>query len=95
VELTLTNTGRESWPGDVQLLAGWEITDEPYLARRPRLMPLDLVVPALAPGESVKLPVKLPDLPAGGRAVSWITLQVGEIVVSDLGIPAVQLAGQR
>jgi|GEM_PF-2078254 len=90
--LTVTNTGAASWPIGAQLLAGWALTDEPYLARRPALAPLDVVVPALAPGESVRLQVALPEPPDGGRAVLWLTVRVGDAVLSDLGVPALQLA---
>jgi N-acetylmuramoyl-L-alanine amidase len=90
--LTLINTGTGAWPAGTQLLAGWEHTDEPYLARRPDLVPLDVAIPALEPGESVHLEVVLPQPPTGGRAVSWLTLGVGDQVLSDLGLPALQLA---
>ncbi len=89
--IRVTNTGSDSWPAGVQLLAGWARTAEPYLARPPRLAPLDVEVPALAPGESVDLELRLPDPPQGVRAVAWITLQVGNAVLSDLGAPALQL----
>lgn len=92
--LTLTNTGTTAWQPGTRLLAGWALTDEPYLARRPDLAPLDVTIPALAPGESVHLAVLLAEPPTGGRAVSWLTLQVGDQVLSDLGVPALQLAHQ-
>jgi N-acetylmuramoyl-L-alanine amidase len=90
--MRLTNTGTDSWPAGVQLLAGWSPTAEPYLARPPQLTPLDVEVPALAPGESVNLELRLPDPPSGVRAVAWITLQAGTTVFSDLGVPPLQLA---
>ncbi|MEX0630331.1 MAG: N-acetylmuramoyl-L-alanine amidase [Chloroflexota bacterium] len=90
--IRLTNTGTESWPAGVQLLAGWAPTAEPYLARPPQLARLDVEVPALAPGESVDLELRLPDPPSGDRAVAWITLQAGNAVLSDLGVPPMQLA---
>ena len=92
VTLTLTNSGRRAWAPDTELVAGWEASTDPYLARRPPLTPLDIVVPALAPGESVSLEVNLPDPPAGVRGVAWVTLQSGDTVFSDLGIPPLQLA---
>ncbi len=92
--LTLTNTGNATWPVGTQLLAGWGLTDEPYLARRPDLAPLGLTIPPLTPGESVHLEVILPPPPTAGRAVSWLTLQVGDEVLSDLGVPALQLVHQ-
>jgi N-acetylmuramoyl-L-alanine amidase len=90
--IRVTNTGTDSWPAGVQLLAGWSPTAEPYLARPPELAPLDVEVPALAPGESVNLALRLPDPPSGVRAVAWITLQAGTTVFSDLGVPPLQLA---
>lgn len=90
--LTVTNTGVASWTNGAQLLAGWAPSDEPYLARRPALAPLDGSVPELAPGESVRLELALPDPPEGGRSVLWLTLGVNDTVLSDLGVPALQLA---
>jgi hypothetical protein len=90
--IRVTNTGSDAWPAGAQLLAGWAPTAEPYLARPPQLAPLDIEVPALAPGESVDLELRLPDPPQGVRAVAWITLQAGNTVLSDLGVPPLQLA---
>ncbi len=71
----LTNTGSDPWPAGMRLAAGWGATTMPYLAAAPDgLAPLDATLPALAPGESVELPVTLPAAPAGSRAVAWITL---------------------
>lgn len=95
VTLTLTNTGQQRWGPDAELMAGWGPTDEPYLARPPELAPLAAVIPDLAPGESVHLEVVLPPAPSGGRAVAWVTLRVGGTILSDLGIPALQLASER
>lgn len=92
VGVRLTNTGTEAWPAGAHLVAGWAASDEPYLPRPPRLTPLDVQVPALAPGESVELEVSLPAPPAGDRAVAWITLRVGTEILSDLGAPALQMA---
>jgi N-acetylmuramoyl-L-alanine amidase len=92
VSVRLINTGTQTWPAGAQLLAGWAANDEPYLARPPRLTPLDVQVPALAPGESVDLDVSLPPPPAGDRAVAWITLQTGNTILSELGSPALQVA---
>ncbi len=77
------------------LLAGWAPSDDPYLARPPDLAALDVAVPALAPGESVRLVVDVPPPTAEGRAIGWLTLQVDGVVLSDNGIPALQfvLAG--
>jgi len=90
--IRLTNTGSDSWPAGVQLLAGWAPTDEPYLARPPQLARLDVEAPALAPGESVDLELRLPAPLSGVRAVAWITLQAGNTILSDLGVPPLQLA---
>ncbi|MGH2463042.1 MAG: N-acetylmuramoyl-L-alanine amidase [Candidatus Limnocylindria bacterium] len=90
--LHLTNTGTRPWPAGVQLVAGWVATTEPYLARPPQLAPLDVEVPALAPGESVDLRIVLPDPASEVRSVAWITLRAGTTTLSDLGAPALQLA---
>ena len=92
VRLRLTNTGTRAWPGGAELVAGWEATDQPYLARAPeQVQPLAVEVPALAPGESVVVSVALPEAPAG-RAVAWVTLSLGDTTLADRGSPALQLA---
>ncbi|MEO8639367.1 MAG: N-acetylmuramoyl-L-alanine amidase, partial [Chloroflexota bacterium] len=56
LQLRLTNTGTEPWPADLRLLAGWEVSAEPYLRTPPEeLSELEASVPGLAPGESVVL----------------------------------------
>lgn len=92
VAVRLTNTGTQPWPGGAEIVAGWDRESEPYLARPPRLSPLAIEVPALAPGESVDLELSLPDPPAGDRSVVWITLRMGDQLLSDLGTPALQIA---
>jgi N-acetylmuramoyl-L-alanine amidase len=92
VGIRLTNTGTQAWPTGTEIVAGWASSTEPYLARPPRLSPLALEVPALAPGESVDLELSLPDPPAGDRSVAWITLRVDDEILSDLGSPALQIA---
>jgi N-acetylmuramoyl-L-alanine amidase len=93
LELRLTNTGTEAWPADAELVAGWSVTDQPYLARAPEAVaPLAGDVPALAPGESVLLTVELPPAPDAARAVAWISLQDGGATLADRGSPALQLA---
>lgn len=92
VAVRLTNTGTQAWPGGTEIVAGWGRSTQPYLARPPRLAPLDVEVPTLAPGESVDLELLLPAPPAGDRSVAWITLRVGDEAVSDLGSPALQIA---
>jgi N-acetylmuramoyl-L-alanine amidase len=95
VSVRLTNTGTEAWPDGLRLMAGWGPTGDPYLAARPSdLVELDAVVPPLAPGEAVELPIALPEPPGGGRQVAWITLADGGRLLSDLGSPALQLAAR-
>jgi hypothetical protein len=92
VLMRLTNTGTGAWPAGAELVAGWEATDQPYLARAPqRLQPLGVEVPALAPGESTVVSVVLPAAPAG-RAVAWVTLSADDTTLADRGSPALQLA---
>ena len=91
LELRLANTGTMAWPDGLELIAGWEASDQPYLARPPgELEPLGVEVPPLDPGESVILSVTLPDPPAE-RAVAWITLADGRETLADHGSPALQL----
>jgi hypothetical protein len=93
LRLRLTNTGTAEWPEGAGLVAGWESTDAPYLAHAPEdLAPLDIEIPALAPGESVLVAVELPRPPGNGRAVAWISLMDGSATLADRGSPALQLA---
>ena len=92
IRLRLTNTGTADWPDGLELRAGWEASDRPYLPRAPeQLAALDAVVPALAPGESVVVTAELPAAP-DGRAVAWISLADGSVTLADLGSPALQVA---
>ena len=92
--LRLTNTGTETWPAAMQLVAGWEATDQPYLRRAPQALDgLDAEVPALGPGESVIVEVELPPAPED-RAVAWISLMGEDATLADRGSPALQLASQ-
>jgi N-acetylmuramoyl-L-alanine amidase len=94
VRLRLTNSGTQTWPDGVQLAAGWEATDQPYLARAPEgIEPLAVDVPALAPGESVELDVELPPAEAH-RAVAWISLRTDGSTTADHGSPPLQLSSQ-
>ncbi|HET6649373.1 MAG TPA: N-acetylmuramoyl-L-alanine amidase [Candidatus Limnocylindria bacterium] len=94
VRLTLTNTGTRAWASDLDLVAGWQETDQPYLAFPPdALEPIGVTVPALAPGESVTIEVTLPPAP-DGRSVAWISLREGSELFSDLGSPALQLSSE-
>lgn len=97
LELRLTNTGTAAWPSGMTLVAGWETTDGPYLARAPeRLEAIARDLPALVPGESLVVRVELPGPPdpSAGRAVAWISLQVGSTTTADHGSPALQLASE-
>ncbi|HEX2883139.1 MAG TPA: N-acetylmuramoyl-L-alanine amidase [Candidatus Limnocylindria bacterium] len=92
LRLRLTNTGTAAWPVERALVAGWQASEEPYLAMAPSsLQPLEVDVPALAPGESTVVAVELPEPPAE-RALAWISLSVGDQTLADLGSPALQLA---
>jgi hypothetical protein len=90
VALRLTNTGMTAWPDSGQLLAGWGVTEDPYLARPPELTSLEALVPALGPGESVVVEVALPPPPTGGRAVAWVTLRLDGTLLAETGNPALQ-----
>ena len=92
-ELVLTNRGTDAWPATLQLVAGWQTSELPYLPSAPdRLEALSVDVPSLAPGESVRLSVPLA-APAGTeRQIGWITLRGSDVPWTDLGTPAIQLA---
>lgn len=93
--LRVTNTGTDAWPPSVALVAGWEVTEQPYLARPPgEVVELDVAVPALGPGESATLDVELPAPPPAGRAVAWISLSDGTSTLADRGSPALQLGSR-
>jgi len=92
--LRLTNTGIAIWPEGMELVAGWELTQQPYLARAPEgLDRLSADVPALGPGESVVVEVELPAMP-DRRGVAWISLRDGSTTLADRGSPALQLASE-
>ncbi|HJP71363.1 MAG TPA: N-acetylmuramoyl-L-alanine amidase [Candidatus Limnocylindria bacterium] len=94
MRLTLTNNGTQVWPSDVELVAGWGETEQPYLAFPPEtLEALDVTIPPLAPGESVTVEATLPAAPEG-RSVAWISLREGSELFSDLGSPALQVSSQ-
>ena len=93
--LRLTNTGTVAWPPGMALVAGWTASDQPYLAKAPdELEPLELEIPALAPGESVVVSAELPPPPPGARALAWISLGDEATTLADLGCPPLQLASQ-
>jgi N-acetylmuramoyl-L-alanine amidase len=92
--LRLVNTGMGAWPSGMQIVAGWGASSGPYLAAAPpRLDALVGAVPALRPGESVRMPVTVDVASGDGRHVLWITLRMpsGQIF-SGLGQPALELA---
>lgn len=96
VELVLTNRGMDDWPADLELVAGWEASELPYLPTAPgRLDTLAVDVPSLGPGESVRLVVSLPVPDVAGRQVAWITLRGPDGSYADLGSPALQLASME
>lgn len=89
----LTNTGTQTWPAGLSLLAGWVASDDPYLRLAPEtLVPLEVDVPVLLPGQSVEL--RLPLAPPAGtaRQIAWITLADGASSLADLGSPPLQVA---
>jgi hypothetical protein len=94
IDLRVTNTGIFDWPSNVELIAGWDISADPYLSRPPEaLEPLEGDVPALAPGESVVISVELPP-PPRDRALAWISLWGNGATTADRGSPALQLSSQ-
>ncbi|MEO6579343.1 MAG: N-acetylmuramoyl-L-alanine amidase [Candidatus Limnocylindria bacterium] len=93
IRLRLTNNGAAVWPAGLELVAGWEASDAPYLARPPALDSLLIDVPSLGPGESVVVAADLP-APPSGRGLAWISLANGSTTTADLGIPALQVATQ-
>jgi hypothetical protein len=91
----LTNNGTETWPADLELAAGWQATDQPYLAVAPDgLEALSVTVPALGPGESVTVETTLEPPPTQARSVAWISLRDGSELFSDHGSPALQLSSE-
>ena len=92
LRVRLTNTGTAAWPANLQLVAGWEATDQPYLRAAPKTTePLAAHVPALAPGESVQLVVQT-TVPVSARGILWVTLANGGVPLTDLGSAPLQLA---
>ena len=94
LRLRLTNTGTETWPAGMSLVAGWEVTDLPYLPQPPDdLVRLGNEIPALAPGESVVVEAALPAA-AAERSVAWIGLRHGNDLLAEAGSPPLQLSSQ-
>ena len=93
IRLRVTNTGTAAIQAGAGLVAGWEASEQPYLAAPPgELNPIGEPLPALEPGESVVIAVDLPDGPVGARGLAWISLLMDGTTLSDLGSPALQLA---
>ena len=92
--LRLTNTGTDRWPEGIEIVLGWEESDDPYLPAAPEsLEPVDVDIPELEPGEAIELDIPL-DTPADGRHIAWLTLRAGALTLADLGSPALQLASE-
>ncbi|CAN5508536.1 hypothetical protein BH23CHL10_BH23CHL10_06280 [soil metagenome] len=95
LRLRVTNTGTADWPSGARLVAGWEVSDQPYLYVAPEnLEPIGEPMPAMAPGDSVELDVQLAQAPGSERSLAWISLSVGNDLMADHGSPALQLASQ-
>jgi hypothetical protein len=91
--LRLTNTGTSAWRSGLELLVGWDRSEQPYLADAPaELTPAPVEVPSLEPGESVVLHLPLSP-PNDGRHIAWITLvDSSGTPLTDEGSPPLQLA---
>jgi hypothetical protein len=89
----LTNTGSLSWPSGLQLLGGWQGSDQPYLRLPPAFLEplLSDAIPPLAPGEAVDVRVRLPAT-GSSRGVAWIVLSGEDVPLTDLGSPPLQIA---
>jgi N-acetylmuramoyl-L-alanine amidase len=92
LRLRVTNTGTEAIAAGAELVAGWSADDAPYLSAPVGVDPVGPSLPALAPGESVVVPVDLPSPPEDVRGVAWISLLVDGEALADRGSPALQLA---
>jgi N-acetylmuramoyl-L-alanine amidase len=95
VVVRLTNTGSQPWPAGLQLLGGWQESDQPYLRLPPpSLEPLlSDTIPPLAPGEAVDVRVTLPAT-SPARGVAWIVLSGEGGPLTDLGSPPLQVAAK-
>jgi hypothetical protein len=91
--IRVTNTGTDAIAAGSRLVAGWEVSDAPYLYLAPsELTEIGQPLPALAPGESVVILAEMPAPPTGGRALAWISLTTGSSTLASHGSPALQLA---
>ena len=92
VLVRIVNTGSQPWPAGMQLVGGWQATDQPYLRVPPRTVePLLDDLPTLAPGESFEVRVPLPAGTAR-RGVAWISVAVDDGPLTELGSPPLQVA---
>ena len=92
----VTNTGGASIREGARIVAGWSVSEEPYLAAPPEdLEPIGLPLPALAPGESATVELDLPAAPDGARALAWISLLTDGTTLAELGSPPLQLANRQ
>jgi N-acetylmuramoyl-L-alanine amidase len=95
VVVRLTNTGTQPWPAGMQLMGGWQETDQPYLRLPPALLDplLSDAIPPLAPGEAVDVRVRLATT-GSGRGVAWIVLSGEAGPLTDSGSPPLQIAAR-
>ncbi|HYN63923.1 MAG TPA: N-acetylmuramoyl-L-alanine amidase [Candidatus Limnocylindrales bacterium] len=89
----LTNTGNQPWPAGMQLLGGWQASDQPYLRLPPASLEplLSDAIPSLAPGDAVDVRVTVPAA-VTEVGVAWITLAGDDGPLTDLGSPPLQVA---
>ncbi len=93
VLVKIINTGNRPWPAGMQLLGGWQASEQPYLRVPPAsLEPTGIgPLPALAPGEALQIWVPLPQH-RSERGVAWITLAGDGGPLTELGSPPLQVA---
>jgi N-acetylmuramoyl-L-alanine amidase len=93
VLVRIINTGSQPWPAGMELVGGWQASDQPYL----RVPPEELVallpdaLPALAPGEAIEVRATLPAA-GSGPGVAWITVAGGDGPLTALGSPPLQVS---
>ena len=93
IAVEMTNTGTASWPANLRVMAGWSLSQHPYLRAPPQgLLPLGSPLPALAPGEAVDVMLHLSRPAGSGRQIAWITIADGAQTLAELGSPPLQLA---
>jgi N-acetylmuramoyl-L-alanine amidase len=93
VVVRLTNTGSQPWASGMQLLGGWQASDQPYLRLPPdSLDTLNDAIPPLAPGEAIDVRVALPTGGSAARGVAWIMLTGDRGSLTDIGSPPLQVS---